>query len=88
MVFLFEGYLYHDIFCLTLQVTGHALWKAYGKQFLKLLQLVCTEFIQKIRNVSQQAGGGPVVRLENYIQKCISSGHIRPPEGLMPPNFW
>ncbi len=71
-----------------LQVTGFALWKTYGKQFEKLLTLLISDFLPKIRQVKSTGGGGPVTRLENYLQKCIQSGSIPPPEGLLSQNFW
>jgi nucleoporin GLE1 len=71
-----------------LQVTGHYLCRAYGKQFHKLLFVLQTEFLQKIKAVTPSGAGGPLVRLENCLEKWIKEGRIPPPDGVLSPNFW
>jgi len=71
-----------------LEVAGHTLWRAYGPQFLKLLQLLVSEYLPKIQAVTDKGSGGPVTRLQNYLEKCITTGNIQPPEGVLTPQFW
>ena len=72
-----------------LSVTGHAMSKEYGKQFQKILHLICTEYFSMIRNVTPRgSGGGPVTRLEDFLQESIIKGGIPPPAGQLPLRFW
>ncbi|XP_061189883.1 mRNA export factor GLE1-like [Saccostrea echinata] len=72
-----------------LEVTGHALFHKYKKQFLKMLHILIREFLPKLKSVASSGGGGPVSRLEALIKASIQrQGQIPPPEGLLPPNFW
>lgn len=71
-----------------LEVTGHAFVKTYGRQFNKLLQVIVTDFVPKLRQVSPAGAGGPVARLESFLEKCIKLRQIQQPEGLLPARFW
>ena len=72
-----------------LEVTGHALYREYRKQFLKMLHILIREFLPKLKSVASSGGGGPVSRLEALIKASIQrQGQIPPPEGLLPQNFW
>ena len=72
-----------------LSVTGHAMSKEYGKQFQKILHLICTEYFSMIRNVTPRgSGGGPVTRLEDFLQESIIKGGIPPPTGQLSLRFW
>ena len=71
-----------------LEVTGHAFVKTYGRQFNKLLQVIVTDFVPRLRAVSPAGAGGPIARLESFLEKCIKSRQIQPPEGLLPAHFW
>lgn len=71
-----------------LEVTGSALTQAYGKQFQKVLHILCTDYFAMIRNVTPDGCAGPVVRLDNFLQNAIKRRGIPPPSGQLPPNFW
>lgn len=71
-----------------LDMCGHSLHKQYGRQFQKLLRLLCQDYFPKIRAVTPPASGGPITRLETFLQKCVRQGHISPPEGTLLSNFW
>nr|SVE80150.1 EOG090X0755 [Daphnia magna]SVE81348.1 EOG090X0755 [Daphnia magna] len=72
-----------------LTVAGYAMSKEYGKQFQKLLHLICTEYFTMIRNVTPKgSGGGPVTRLEEFLHESITKGGISPPAGQLSPRFW
>lgn len=70
-----------------LEVTGHALQKTYGKQFKKLLHIICKDFFQKIKRVTPAGSSGPVGRLETFLQQTVKKG-IPPPEGILNAEFW
>nr|SVE72340.1 EOG090X0755 [Daphnia similis] len=72
-----------------LTVAGFAMSKEYGKQFQKILHLICTEYFTMIRNVTPKgSGGGPVTRLEEFLHESITKGGISPPAGQLSPRFW
>ncbi|XP_012273249.1 nucleoporin GLE1 [Orussus abietinus] len=70
----------------VLEVAGNALWSAYPKQFPKLLSLLTSQYYLHMQKSG--AAGGPMSRLEAFLNNCISKGGIPPPEGQLPPNFW
>nr|SVE75786.1 EOG090X0755 [Daphnia hispanica] len=72
-----------------LTVAGSAMSREYGKQFQKMLHLICTEYFTMIRNVTPKgSGGGPVTRLEDFLHESITKRVIPPPAGQLPPRFW
>ena len=66
-----------------LEVAGHALIKAYGKQFIKLLQTFIQKYMPKLKAASVAGDGGPQSRLETFLEKVLRTGQIKPPEGLL-----
>lgn len=72
-----------------LSVVGNSMAEEYGKQFQKLLHLICTEYFTMIHNVTPPgSGGGPAFRLENFLHDSIKAGGIAPPAGQLPARFW
>lgn len=72
-----------------LTVTGHAMSREYGKQFQKMLHLICTVYFVMIQNVTPKgSGGGPVTRLQEFLHESITKGGIAAPAGQLPPRFW
>nr|SVE75156.1 EOG090X0755 [Daphnia dolichocephala] len=72
-----------------LTVAGAAMSREYGRQFQKMLHLICTDYFIMIRNVTPKgSGGGPVTRLEEFLHESITKGGIPPPAGQLPPRFW
>lgn len=71
-----------------LEVCGHGLHQRYGKQFQKLIFFLCQDYFPKIRSVTPPDSGGPISRLETFLQKCLRQGQILPPEGTLPSTFW
>ena len=72
-----------------LEVTGHALYREYRKQFLKMLLVLFHEYVPKLKLAASSGGGESVSRLEALIKTSIEQqGHIPPPEGLLSRNFW
>ncbi|CAK9796122.1 mRNA export factor GLE1 [Anthophora quadrimaculata] len=70
-----------------LEVAGNALWNAYPKQFRKLLILLSEEYYPCMQSVGC-IGGGPLVRLEEFLRSSLTKGFIPPPDGQLSPNFW
>eukprot|EP00794_Sanderia_malayensis_P019191 gene19191-21113_t len=71
-----------------LEVAGHALFKTYGKQFQKLLKLLCEDVMPKIDAVTPTDEKGPVVRLKGFLEKCIKNGSIPVPDGYLSARWW
>ncbi|XP_021942051.1 nucleoporin GLE1-like, partial [Zootermopsis nevadensis] len=71
-----------------LEVAGSAMYSHYGRQFQKLLHLICKEYFPKIEKVTPSVSSGPVCRLQALLQKILKQGHIPPPAGLLPSDFW
>lgn len=70
-----------------LEVAGNALWTAYPHQFQKLLILLSEEYYSRMQNVGC-IGGGPLVRLQEFLKNTLTKGFIPQPDGVLPPNFW
>ncbi|KOB59582.1 putative class A rhodopsin-like G-protein coupled receptor GPRpgn [Operophtera brumata] len=66
-------------------VCGSQFNKHYGKQFLKVLKLVNSQYMVVLQNIDE---GGPKTRLEVFLQNILSTGLIPPPTGLLNPNTW
>ena len=72
-----------------LTVAGHSMKKEYGRQFQKMLHLICTDYFAMIHEVTPEgSGGGPVNRLQDFLHETISKRSIAPPVGQLPPGFW
>ncbi|KAM0725192.1 mRNA export factor GLE1 [Formica fusca] len=68
-----------------LEVAGNVLWTAYPTQFHKLLMLLSEQYYPRMRNVAD--GGGPLMRLEEFLRNALATGTIHPADGMLPPNF-
>ncbi|KAG8192692.1 hypothetical protein JTE90_009718 [Oedothorax gibbosus] len=71
-----------------LDVAGHALQRTYGRQFRKILHVLCKEYFPKIKQVTPGGSGGPIERLETFLQQTVKRGHIEQPKGVLGPDFW
>ncbi|KAK6625387.1 hypothetical protein RUM43_005684 [Polyplax serrata] len=71
-----------------LEVAGNDMFKVYGGQFRKLLAYICQEYFPKLEKVTPSSAGGPIVRLEGFLQKILKEESIPPPQGILPLNFW
>ena len=77
--------LIHDV----LETAGHDLGMAYGpEQFGKMLKVVKEDFLGRIRGVTLEGSGGPVVRLEEFLKKVeAAGGTVKRPEAALPSGF-
>lgn len=73
--------LIHDFFT----VCGSEFLKHYKKQCIKIIKLLSTEYLRILQNIDE---GGPKTRFEVFIQNVLNTGHIPPPNGLLPSNTW
>ncbi|CAG4988279.1 unnamed protein product [Parnassius apollo] len=73
--------LLHDFF----SVCGSEFHKYYKKQFIKIIKLISSDYLKILENIDE---GGPKTRLEVYLQNVLNTGHLPPPNGLLPPNTW
>lgn len=71
-----------------LVITGYDLKRAYGRQFMKMLRYIDSNYVKKIDEVTPIGCGGPVQRLKTFISKVIEVGYIEKPKGILPYNFW
>ncbi|KAK2581753.1 hypothetical protein KPH14_002232 [Odynerus spinipes] len=71
----------------VLEVAGYMLWNAYPKQFHKMLMLLVNDYYPRMQT-TDGIGGGPLVRLEEFLKNTLARGSIPPPDGQLPPNFW
>lgn len=71
-----------------LNVVGFEMHRAYGKQFVKLLQYIDTYYLKKIILVTPAEHGGPITRLKSFVSKCLHCGLLEEPEGILSPDFW
>ncbi|XP_034834031.1 mRNA export factor Gle1 [Maniola hyperantus] len=73
--------LIHDFFT----VCGSEFLKNYKKQCIKIIKLLSTEYLRILQNIDE---GGPKTRFEVFLQNVLKTGHIPPPNGLLPQNTW
>ncbi|XP_030634940.1 mRNA export factor GLE1 isoform X1 [Chanos chanos] len=71
-----------------LEVCGHALMKQYQSQFWKLLLLIKEEYFPRIEAITSTGQMGAVIRLKQFLEKCLRTKQISPPEGHLTSAFW
>lgn len=71
-----------------LEVAGHAMMKRYGKQFKKLLMILCQEYLPKILDVTPANSKATVMRLKMFLDTCIKEGRIKEAEGRISAQWW
>ncbi|XP_022106072.1 nucleoporin GLE1-like [Acanthaster planci] len=71
-----------------LEVCGNALTAAYSRQFFKLIRVLYKNYFPKIVAVTPKGSGGPVVRLQTFLERVIKEQQIQPPKGKLQADFW
>nr|CAD7431938.1 unnamed protein product [Timema monikensis] len=71
-----------------LEVSGYMMFATYGKEFQKLLHIICKDYFTKIQKITPSSSSGPMVRLETFLQKILKQGKIPPPEGATHAAIW
>ncbi len=72
----------------VLEVAGNQLAEDYGKIFVKQLVMIYKDFFPKIKEATLEGSGGPVSRLEIFLQKALAAGGmIAKPSKQLRPDF-
>lgn len=72
-----------------LTITGYYLRRAYGKQFIKMLKYIDTNYMKKIDEVTPIGFNGPVQRLKTFLSKVDKLDYyIDKPKGILPYSYW
>lgn len=66
-------------------VCGSKFLLHYKIQFIKLIKLISTDYLEVLQNIDE---GGPKTRLEVLLQNILKTGHIDPPSGLLQSDIW
>ena len=69
------------------KVTAFSLLRTYKKQFQKLIALIVRDYMPKVKRVSMKGAGGPVTRLEGYLES-ITKLQVSQPKGFLGQHFW
>lgn len=64
--------LVHDFYIMC----GSSCYKFYGRQFRKMLELTCTDYLKILENIDE---GGPKTRLEVYLQTVLKTNDVPQP---------
>ena len=64
----------------VLSVTGAFMFEKYGVMFKKLLQTLAEQYFPKISSATEEGCGGPLARLQMFLQKAISTQSIERPD--------
>ncbi|XP_034941554.1 nucleoporin Gle1 [Chelonus insularis] len=70
-----------------LEVCGSSLWQAFPKQFPKLLKLLIEQYHPQVQG-HEGICGGPMTRLQKFLEDCISQNSIPEPVGQLPMAVW
>lgn len=68
-----------------MEICGPEMLTAYGKQFVKLIIALQSQYIPKLEQIDS---GGPFTRLKVLIETIINEGRIEPLKGILPANYW
>uniref|UniRef100_UPI00398E9E54 mRNA export factor GLE1 isoform X2 n=1 Tax=Pristiophorus japonicus TaxID=55135 RepID=UPI00398E9E54 len=71
-----------------LEVCGNALMKKYQNQFWKMILLIKNEYFSRIEAVTGVGQVGAVIRLRQFLEKCLKHKDIPLPRGYLHPAFW
>lgn len=70
-----------------LEVAGSSMQEQYGRQYRKLLHVICKSYFPRLQKIAVSSSG-PVVRLETFLQTILKQGGNKPPQGMLPVHFW
>ncbi|KFV64082.1 Nucleoporin GLE1, partial [Dryobates pubescens] len=71
-----------------LEVCGNALMRQYRVQFWKIMLLLQEEYVPRIEAITSSGQMGSLIRLKQFVQKCIQEKKICLPTGALQPAFW
>uniref|UniRef100_A0A674KA69 mRNA export factor GLE1 n=1 Tax=Terrapene triunguis TaxID=2587831 RepID=A0A674KA69_9SAUR len=70
------------------QVCGNALMKHYQVQFWKMLLLIREDYFHRIEAITISGQMGSLMRLKQFLEKCLQRKEIPLPKGYLPSSFW
>uniref|UniRef100_A0A8C8RUS4 mRNA export factor GLE1 n=1 Tax=Pelusios castaneus TaxID=367368 RepID=A0A8C8RUS4_9SAUR len=71
-----------------LEVCGNALMKQYQVQFWKMLLLIKEDYFHRIEAITLSGQMGSLMRLKQFLEKCLQQKEIPLPKGSLPSSFW
>lgn len=71
-----------------LEVAGFCLQNNNGKQFDNVMRKIADEFLPQIKSVTLAGCGGPLQRLESFIEVYFRQGSIPQPSGIIDMKFF
>ncbi|KAF7241075.1 Nucleoporin GLE1 [Varanus komodoensis] len=71
-----------------LEVCGNALMKQYQVQFWKIILLIKEEYFPRIEAITSAGEMGALIRLKQFLEKCLQQKEIPLPNGYLSPSFW
>uniref|UniRef100_A0A8C3IMW9 mRNA export factor GLE1 n=1 Tax=Chrysemys picta bellii TaxID=8478 RepID=A0A8C3IMW9_CHRPI len=71
-----------------LEVCGNALMKHYQVQFWKMLLLIREDYFHRIEAITISGQMGSLMRLKQFLEKCLQRKEIPLPKGYLPSSFW
>ncbi|XP_037513993.1 mRNA export factor GLE1 [Rhipicephalus sanguineus] len=75
------------LICTFLEVAGWALARDYGRQFRKVLHVLCKDYFPRLKQLVKTSSG-PISRLEALLQQVLRKGHLARPEGSLGAQAW
>lgn len=71
-----------------LEVCGNALMKHYQVQFWKMLLLIREDYFHRIEAITISGQMGSLMRLKQFLEKCLQRKEIPLPKGYLSSSFW
>ncbi|XP_058928571.1 mRNA export factor GLE1 [Kogia breviceps] len=71
-----------------LEVCGNALMKQYQVQFWKMILLIKEDYFPRIEAVTNSGQMGSLIRLKQFLEKCLQRKEIPVPKGFLTSSFW
>ncbi|KAK8765291.1 hypothetical protein V5799_032097 [Amblyomma americanum] len=75
------------LICTFLEVAGWVLARYYGRQFRKILHLLCKDYFPRLKQ-GVKASSGPIARLEGLLQQVLRKGQLDRPEASRGTRTW
>jgi len=70
-----------------LKIAGHVCYLTYKLQFIKILHFINNQYVPKMKEVSKKNVTN-LVRLEEFIKKCIKDENVEPSNDHIGESFW
>lgn len=71
-----------------LDVCGNALMRQYQLQFWKMILLLQEDYLARIEAITSPGQRGSLIRLQQFLEKCLHNREVPVPKGFLAPSFW